>query len=106
MAIHKKRIEFAKILMLSAQPSLPLWIEIAAMATTGAYGAAVARSRNVPVSGTLFAGIMMGLGGGMARDVLLGEQAVACPRQHVLRKVGGDDPHLPRVEQPTKVLVE
>jgi uncharacterized membrane protein YeiH len=73
--------------MLSAQPSLPFWVEIAAMATTGAYGAAVARSRNVPVSGTLFAGIMMGLGGGMARDVLLGEQAVAISNIYLLPSI-------------------
>ena len=73
--------------ILSVQPSLPLWLEIAAMATTGAYGAAVARSRNVPISGTLFAGIMMGLGGGMARDVLLGEQAVAISNIYLLPSI-------------------
>ena len=56
---------------------LPLWIEIAAMAVSALYGAAVARSRNVPVSGTLFAGILTGLGGGMVRDVLLGLEPVA-----------------------------
>lgn len=58
-------------------PSLPLWLEITAMSASALYGAAVARSRNVPVSGTLFAGILTGLGGGMARDVLLGLEPVA-----------------------------
>jgi uncharacterized membrane protein YeiH len=47
------------------------------MAVSALYGAAVARSRNVPVSGTLFAGILTGLGGGMVRDVLLGLEPVA-----------------------------
>lgn len=47
------------------------------MGMSGLYGAAVARSRNVPVSGTLFAGILTGLGGGMARDLLLGLEPAA-----------------------------
>lgn len=59
------------------EPSLPLWLEIMAMAASGLYGAALARTRNVPVSGTLFAGILTGLGGGMARDILLGLEPVA-----------------------------
>jgi uncharacterized membrane protein YeiH len=68
-------------------PSLPLWLEIAAMAVTGLYGAAVARSRNVPISGTLMAGIMMGLGGGMARDAILGQQAVAISNPYLLPSI-------------------
>lgn len=59
------------------EPSLPLWLELAAMGVSALYGAAVARSRNVPVSGTLFAGILTGLGGGMARDMLLGLEPAA-----------------------------
>ncbi len=47
------------------------------MMTTAAYGAAVGRSRNAPIFGTLFSGLLMGLGGGMARDLLLGLQPVA-----------------------------
>ncbi len=73
--------------MPAAEPSLPLWLEIAAMATNGLYGAALARSRNVPVSGTFLAGIMVGLGGGMARDVLLGTEAVAISNPYLIPSV-------------------
>lgn len=59
------------------EPSLPAWLEISAMSMAGLYGAAIARSRNVPVSGTLLAGILTGLGGGMVRDLLLGLEPVA-----------------------------
>ncbi len=47
------------------------------MSFSGLYGAALARSRNVPVSGTLFAGVLTGLGGGIVRDILLGLEPVA-----------------------------
>lgn len=60
-----------------AEPSLPVWLELLAMSFSGLYGAAVARSRNVPVAGTLFAGILTGLGGGIVRDVMLGLEPVA-----------------------------
>lgn len=63
--------------MPAADPSLPLWLEATAMSINGLYGAALARSRNVPVAGTFLSGIMVGLGGGMARDALLGVEAVA-----------------------------
>jgi len=58
--------------MSEIMPVLPLWIDVAAMSTTAIYGAATARNRNVPIVGTLFAGILTGAAGGMARDVLLG----------------------------------
>jgi len=57
--------------------SLPVWIELMAMMTTAVYGAAVARSRNAPIYGTLLAGVLMGLGGGMTRDMLLNLKPVA-----------------------------
>ena len=47
------------------------------MMTTAAYGAAVGRVRNAPIFGTLFSGLLMGLGGGMVRDMLLGLEPVA-----------------------------
>jgi uncharacterized membrane protein YeiH len=47
------------------------------MSTTALYGAATARSRNVPISGTLIAGILCGAAGGMVRDLLLGSEPVA-----------------------------
>ena len=46
--------------MVETLPTLPLWIDVTAMSTTAMYGAATARSRNVPVAGTLFAGILGG----------------------------------------------
>jgi uncharacterized membrane protein YeiH len=58
-------------------PALPLWVDVLAMSTTAVFGAATARSRNVPISGTLIAGILTGAAGGMVRDVLLGLEPVA-----------------------------
>jgi len=60
----------------SAQ-SLPLWLELTAMMVTALYGGAVARSRDAPIYGTLLAGVLMGLGGGMTRDLLLNLKPVA-----------------------------
>jgi uncharacterized membrane protein YeiH len=63
--------------MTEIMPVLPLWVDVTAMSTTALYGAATARSRNVPISGTLFAGILCGAAGGMVRDLLLGLEPVA-----------------------------
>ena len=57
--------------------SLPFWFEVAVMALNGAFGAAVARSRETPIFGTLFAGLLVALGGGMVRDMLLGQEPIA-----------------------------
>lgn len=57
--------------------SLPLWFEVAVMALNGTFGAAVARSRATPVFGTILAGLLVALGGGMLRDMLLGLEPVA-----------------------------
>lgn len=56
--------------------ALPVWFDVAAMTINGVFGAAVARSRSEPIYGTLLAGILVGLGGGMARDLLLGLKPV------------------------------
>lgn len=63
--------------MIENMPTLPLWVDIVAMSTTAMYGAATARSRNVPIAGTLIAGILTGAAGGMVRDILLGLEPVA-----------------------------
>jgi uncharacterized membrane protein YeiH len=63
--------------MTDLMPVLPLWVDVTAMSTTALYGAATARSRNVPISGTLIAGILCGAAGGMVRDLLLGLEPVA-----------------------------
>jgi uncharacterized membrane protein YeiH len=63
--------------MVETLPTLPLWVDVTAMSTTAMYGAATARSRNVPVAGTLFAGILGGAAGGIVRDLLLGLEPIA-----------------------------
>ena len=57
--------------------TLPLWFDLTAMSVAALFGGALARSRNFPVYGTLFAGVVSGLGGGMLRDMLLGKEPVA-----------------------------
>ncbi len=70
--------------MIEAIPVLPLWVDVTAMSTTAMYGAATARSRNVPIAGTLFAGILTGAAGGMVRDLLLGLEPVAISEPYYL----------------------
>jgi uncharacterized membrane protein YeiH len=57
--------------------SLPFWFEVFVMALNSGFGAAVARSRDTPVFGTLFAGLLVGLGGGILRDMMLGTEPIA-----------------------------
>lgn len=57
--------------------TLPGWFDVTVMAVNGMLGAAVARSRNALLLGTLLAAILVGLGGGMVRDMLLGLEPVA-----------------------------
>jgi uncharacterized membrane protein YeiH len=57
--------------------SLPLWFDLTAMSIAALFGGALARTRNFPIYGTLFAGVVSGLGGGMLRDMLLGKEPVA-----------------------------
>ena len=57
--------------------NLPLWFEVFVMALNAMFGAAVARSRATPIFGTLMAGLLVGLGGGIVRDLLLLQQPVA-----------------------------
>src|SRR5690242_7328966 len=56
---------------------LPAWVDVAAMVVSGLFGAHVARRRQIPLFGTLLAGVVAGLGGGMVRDVLLGLEPAA-----------------------------
>jgi uncharacterized membrane protein YeiH len=60
-----------------ATETLPLWFDLTAMSIAALFGGALARNRNFPVYGTLFAGVVTGLGGGMLRDMLLGKEPVA-----------------------------
>lgn len=59
----------------SAQ-ALPVWFQLAAMTINSMFGAAIARSRSVPIFGTIFAGLLVGFGGGAVRDMLLGLEPV------------------------------
>lgn len=61
----------------STVAALPVWFDVSVMAVNGLLGAAIARSRNAPIYGTLFAAVLVGLGGGMVRDMLLGQEPVA-----------------------------
>lgn len=61
----------------AASQTLPLWFDVTVMAVNGLLGAAVARSRNAPIFGTLFAAVLVGLGGGIVRDLLLGLEPAA-----------------------------
>lgn len=65
-------------------PSLPLWLEVTVMSLNCMFGAALARSRSVPVFGTVFAGILVGLGGGILRDMMLGTEPVAIAEWPIL----------------------
>lgn len=58
-------------------PSLPLWLEVLVMSLNCMFGAALARSRSVPVFGTILAGVLVGLGGGIFRDMMLGTEPMA-----------------------------
>jgi len=58
-------------------PSLPVWLELAAMTLNCFFGARLARVRGIPVAGTLIAGIFVGLGGGIFRDMMLNLEPTA-----------------------------
>jgi uncharacterized membrane protein YeiH len=56
---------------------LPAWIDVTAMSVGALFGTHVARGRSVPLFGVLLAGVVGGLGGGIARDLLLGLEPAA-----------------------------
>ncbi len=70
-------MNFSLNLAVSQAEALPVWLELLAMMTTALYGAAVARSRNIPIYGTMLSGIMVGVGGGLCRDIMLNLKPVA-----------------------------
>lgn len=51
--------------------SLPLWIDLGAVAVGAIYGATLATSRKAPLVGVLLMGMLLGFGGSIIRDVLL-----------------------------------
>jgi uncharacterized membrane protein YeiH len=56
---------------------LPAWLDVTAMAVGAVFGAHTAHHRRVPLFGVLLAGVVGGLGGGIARDLLLGLEPAA-----------------------------
>lgn len=64
--------------------TLPVWFQLTAMTVNTMFGAALARSRNLPIFGTVFAGLLVGFGGGIVRDMLLGLEPVAISNPYFL----------------------
>ena len=56
---------------------LPAWVDVTTMSVAGYFGAHLAARREVPLFGVLLAGLVLGLGGGIARDLLLGLEPAA-----------------------------
>ena len=69
--------------------TLPTWVDICAMSINAAFGAAVARNRRLTLLAVLIAGAIVGLGGGMVHDVLLGLEAAAIENWYYLPAVLG-----------------
>jgi uncharacterized membrane protein YeiH len=61
----------------AATHELPAWLDVGAMVVAAAFGAHVARLRRIALFGVLLEGVVVGLGGGITRDVLLGLEPVA-----------------------------
>jgi uncharacterized membrane protein YeiH len=56
---------------------LPTWVDVTAMVVAAVFGAHAARERRIPLSGILLAGVVVGIGGGITRDLLLGLEPAA-----------------------------
>jgi uncharacterized membrane protein YeiH len=63
--------------MLAAMHELPTWADVGAMVVAAVFGAHAARERRIPLTGILLAGVVVGVGGGITRDVLLGLEPAA-----------------------------
>src|SRR6476469_763295 len=61
----------------TAAHELPAWLDVGAMVIAAAFGAHVARLRRIALAGVLLEGVLVGLGGGITRDVLLGLEPAA-----------------------------
>lgn len=57
--------------------TLPAFLDLAAIATAGLFGSAIAVKRRMPIVGVMMIGVLSALGGGMLRDILMGVQVVA-----------------------------
>jgi len=73
---------------------LPASLDVAAMVVAAAFGVHAARTMHIPLFGVLLAGVIAGLGGGMARDVVRPRtgrhhHVVLHPRRQAAAIVGG-----------------
>jgi uncharacterized membrane protein YeiH len=59
--------------LLASSVAVPLWLDLAAVAVGTVFGALVAVRRDLDVTGVLGLGVTGGLGGGVVRDLLLGQ---------------------------------
>ena len=57
--------------------AIPLWLDLMAVGVGATFGGAVTNRRGAPIIGVLVAGVVLGLGGGIMRDVILGVTPVA-----------------------------
>ena len=57
--------------------AIPLWLDLLAVGVGATFGGAVTNRRGAPIIGVLVAGVVLGLGGGIMRDVILGVTPVA-----------------------------
>jgi uncharacterized membrane protein YeiH len=64
-------------LPLAVVHELPTWADVFAMVVAAVFGAQAARERRIPLTGILLAGMVVGVGGGITRDVLLGLEPAA-----------------------------
>ncbi len=56
---------------------IPLWMDLLAVGVGATFGGAVTNRRGAPIVGVLVAGVVLGLGGGIMRDLILGVTPVA-----------------------------
>src|SRR4051812_2998789 len=63
---------------------LPLALELGAMGLSGFFGAVVAANRQAPVLGVVIGGLIVSLGGGVVRDLLLNTMPFAIGQWQVL----------------------
>jgi uncharacterized membrane protein YeiH len=66
---------------------VPLWIDLAAVAVGALAGAAIAAREELDVFGALLLAVVMGLGGGIIRDLLLGVRPAAVTSPYYLPTV-------------------
>lgn len=57
--------------------AIPLWLDLLAVGVGAVFGGALTNRRGAPMVGVLLAGVMLGLAGGIMRDVMLAVKPVA-----------------------------